>query len=87
LHRFSALANNWTTLFPSGSGPSPRIGVGFAATPNGMLYVFGGLFIASNKSGGQLRWMGPVAWDAVMWRARAALLLFLSFEGGEGTLS
>ena len=26
----------------AGSSPSPRYGMGFAATPDGMLYVFGG---------------------------------------------
>jgi hypothetical protein len=26
----------------AGSGPSPRVYMGFAATPDGMLYVFGG---------------------------------------------
>jgi hypothetical protein len=26
----------------SGSGPSPRAGMGFATMPDGMLYVFGG---------------------------------------------
>ena len=42
LYRFSAAANTWTALSPSGSGPSPRSDMGFAATPDGMLYVFGG---------------------------------------------
>jgi hypothetical protein len=42
VYRFSAAANTWTALSPSGSGPSPRISMGFAATPDGMLYVFGG---------------------------------------------
>ena len=42
MYRFSPAANTWTALSPSGSGPSPRYGVGFAATPDGMLYVFGG---------------------------------------------
>jgi hypothetical protein len=43
LYRLSATSNAWTALFPSGSGPSERRGMGFAATPDGMLYVFGGL--------------------------------------------
>jgi hypothetical protein len=42
---FSAPANNWTALSPSGSSPSPRYGMGFAATPDGMLYVFGGRYL------------------------------------------
>jgi N-acetylneuraminic acid mutarotase len=48
VYRFSPAANNWTALSPSGSGPSPRYMMGFAATPDGMLYVFGGW----NSSGG-----------------------------------
>ena len=42
VYRFSPAANTWTALSPSGSAPSPRYGMGFAATPDGMLYVFGG---------------------------------------------
>ena len=42
LYRFSAAANTWTALSPTGSGPSPRYLMGFAATPDGILYVFGG---------------------------------------------
>ena len=42
MYRLSAAANTWTALSPSGSGPSPRDSMGFAATPDGMLYVFGG---------------------------------------------
>ena len=42
VYRFSAAANTWTALSPSGSGPSPRADMGFAATPDGMIYVFGG---------------------------------------------
>jgi hypothetical protein len=42
VYRFSAAANTWTALSTSGSAPSPRAYMGFAATPDGMLYVFGG---------------------------------------------
>jgi hypothetical protein len=42
VYRFSAAANTWTALPPSGSGAPSRCGIGFAATPDGMLYVFGG---------------------------------------------
>jgi hypothetical protein len=84
LYRFSPAANNWTLLSPSGSGPSPRSSMGFAATPDGMLYVFGGSYDGIEGRGwGQMRWMGPVAWNAVMRRARTAPLLLLSL--GEGT--
>jgi hypothetical protein len=47
VYRFSAAANTWTALSPSGSGPSPRYGMGFAATPDGMVYVFGGAGIGN----------------------------------------
>jgi hypothetical protein len=58
--------------------------MGFAATPDGMLYVFGGEDTYGIGEGGesQLRWMGPVAWDAVMRRARAIPLLSLSLPCG-----
>ncbi len=42
LYRFDPAAVKWTTLSPSGSAPSPRFAMGFAATPDGMLYVVGG---------------------------------------------
>ena len=42
LYRFSPAAVTWTALSPSGSKPSPRSGLGMAATPDGMVYVFGG---------------------------------------------
>ncbi len=60
LYRFSAADNNWAALSPAGSGPSPRVGMGFAATPDGMLYVFGGRDGSGIESEewGQLRRMG-----------------------------
>jgi hypothetical protein len=65
------------------SGPSPRYAMGFAATPDGMLYVFGGGDSTGIEGWGvQLRWIGPVAWDAVLRRARAAPLLSLSLAEG-----
>jgi hypothetical protein len=42
MYRFSTAANTWTALSPSGSSPSPHHAMGFAATPDGMLYIFGG---------------------------------------------
>ncbi len=75
----------------AGSSPFPRYGMGFAATPDGMLYVFGGY---SSGNEGKKReagkgWrsgsMGLIAWDAVMRRARAAPLLSLFFSPAEGT--
>ena len=52
LYRFSAAANTWTALSPSGSGPSERYRLGFAATPDGMLYVFGGYGNSGTEGGG-----------------------------------
>ena len=57
LYSFSPAANTWTALSPSGSGPSGREGMGFAATPNGLLYVFGGGANGGNEGGG-----GGVGW-------------------------
>ena len=51
VYRFSAAANTWTALSPSGSGPSPRYHMGFAATPDGMLYVFGGRNYSGTEGG------------------------------------
>jgi hypothetical protein len=91
LYRFSTGGNTWTALSTDGSRPSLRYYMGFTATPNGMLYVFGG-FRSSGKEGKKgrgagggavLRWTGLVAWDAVMRRSCAAPLLSLSsFEEG-----
>ena len=41
LYRFSPTNNTWTAL-AADSPPSARVGMGFAATPDGLLYVFGG---------------------------------------------
>jgi hypothetical protein len=54
VYRLSPVANTWTALSPSGSGPSPRSSMGFAATPDGMLYVFGGFDGGDKREGGQL---------------------------------
>jgi hypothetical protein len=53
MYRFSPANNTWTELSPSGSGPSPRWAMGFASTPDGVLYVFGGAG-SSGKEGGQI---------------------------------
>jgi hypothetical protein len=37
------MANTWTALSPSGSRPPGNAEMGFAATPDGMLYLFGGV--------------------------------------------
>jgi hypothetical protein len=50
LYCFSPIASTWTALSPSGSAPSPRQGMGFAAASDGMLYVFGGLNASSGDS-------------------------------------
>jgi hypothetical protein len=41
LYRFCPTINEWTALNPS-NPPSARALMGFTATPNGMLYAFGG---------------------------------------------
>jgi hypothetical protein len=51
LYRFSAAANTWTALSPTGSGPSRRYLMGFAATPDGMIYVYGGWSGSGNRDG------------------------------------
>jgi hypothetical protein len=60
VYLFSAAANTWTALSLSGSGPSSRVGMGFEATPDGMLYVFGG----TGGSGGNRTGIGGwlVSW-------------------------
>ncbi len=42
IYRFDPANAMWTALPPSGDPPLPRNAMGFAATPDGMLYVFGG---------------------------------------------
>ena len=83
MYRFSAVANTWTALSPSGSGPSPRQDMGFAATPDGMLYAFGGHNGGTEGGGvGVIRLHGAGC-AAGMQLARAApLLLSLSLAQG-----
>jgi hypothetical protein len=52
VYRFSAAASTWTALSPSGTAPSQRESMGFAATPDGMLYVFGGRANGKEREGG-----------------------------------
>ena len=88
LYRFSPAANTWSALFPFGFGPSVRHWVGFAATPDGMLYVFGG-FDGGTEEGGVgvigLYGAGCAAGrsHAACTRCTAAALAFF-WEGGEG---
>ena len=42
LNSFSPATNAWTALAPSGPIPVQRSSMGFAATPDGKLYLFGG---------------------------------------------
>jgi hypothetical protein len=51
VYRFSASESTWTALSPTGSGPSPRADMNIVATPDGMLYVFGG-WAGGNEGGG-----------------------------------
>jgi hypothetical protein len=62
VYRFSPAANTWTALSPSGSGPSPRGSMGFAATPNGMLYVFGGYGSGNGRVEGAYTWLNYMSY-------------------------
>lgn len=42
LHRFDPVQKVWTVPTTSGTVPSPRYDLGIAATPDGMIYIFGG---------------------------------------------
>ena len=42
LYRYDPKNVTWTALTALGSAPSPRESMGFTATPDGMLYLFGG---------------------------------------------
>ena len=48
LYSFSPTSNTWAAHNAS-SAPSPRFAMGFAATPDGMLYVFGGSGTSGEK--------------------------------------
>ncbi len=43
IFRFDPATATWTELRPFGPAPVERRRMGFAATPDGMLYVFGGM--------------------------------------------
>ncbi len=51
LYLFNPATTSWQKLAPNGSIPSPRQLMGFAATPDGKLYAFGG----SGNSGKKAR--------------------------------
>ena len=86
MYRLSAADNAWTKLSPSGSGPSPRHFMGFAATPDGMLYVFGGTDGGTERGG-----VGVIGLHGACCAGRshaactrfAAAALALSCEGDE----
>ncbi len=42
LYCYNSTNVKWTALLTNGSIPSPRNSMGFAATPDGIIYVFGG---------------------------------------------
>jgi N-acetylneuraminic acid mutarotase len=58
LYRFSPTSNAWTALSVA-SPPSARYDMGFVATPDGMLYVFGG-WDNSGHGEGSVWWEEPV---------------------------
>ena len=51
MYSFNPASSTWTTLAPSGAVPSARLGMGFTSTPDGLLYLFGGL---QAEGGGKL---------------------------------
>jgi hypothetical protein len=42
LYCYIPAAVQWVAILPSGSAPSPRSGLVMVATPDGMVYIFGG---------------------------------------------
>ena len=42
LYSFSPATVSWTALAPSGVAPLARSAMGFAATPDGLIYLWGG---------------------------------------------
>ncbi len=48
MYSFNPASSMWTTLAPSGAVPSARLGMGFTSTPDGLLYLFGGLQAVGN---------------------------------------
>ena len=42
LYSYNSTTVMWTALGPNGTAPSQRTSMGFAATPDGTIYVFGG---------------------------------------------
>ena len=52
LYRFNPgrAASSWNTFPPSDSAPFPRLGMGFMAALDGMLYVFGGADVSGGDS-------------------------------------
>jgi hypothetical protein len=52
MYRFSPAANSWSQVYTFLPRPSARRSMGFAATPDGMLYVLGGdVSITGNENG------------------------------------
>ena len=49
LYSFTPATSTWAMIQPSGSIPPPRDNHGFAAAPDGTLYVFGGYNDASGE--------------------------------------
>jgi hypothetical protein len=45
----------WTSISSFGITPFPRSAMGFAAAPNGMLYVFGGYSFFYGEEGSKVR--------------------------------
>jgi hypothetical protein len=43
LYHFDFTGSAWSVIAPKGAVPPGRVKMGFAATPAGVLYVFGGM--------------------------------------------
>jgi hypothetical protein len=54
IYRFNRGTSTWTRIVTNGDVPPPRVRMGFTATPNGMIYLFGGY---SDYSGELERWI------------------------------
>jgi hypothetical protein len=85
VYRFSAAANTWTAVSTSGSSPSPRVGMGFEATPDGMLYVFGGTGgTGGNRTGEGGGSSGACGWfRGLLSLSSLSPFSFARFSGGD----
>ena len=55
IYRYNRGTSTWTRIATNGNVPLPRVRMGFTATPNGTIYLFGGY---SDYNGELERWIG-----------------------------